>query len=103
MKIFSCNVKPAMIIRRTSKKFKEDYLLVTSISTGDTIEITGFPSQDSYYGRVVQFFNPTDKIKVLTNTKKQKKVVKSILNDAFSHLHQAEEDVSLIKLMQRFI
>ena len=100
MKISAYTVKPGTIIKKVNKKFKNDYLLVTAVTKGNIVEITGFPYQDSYYGRIVQTFKMSEKVKVIQNKNKRSKIFKSIIQDAFKQLHDAKDNIDLLKLIQ---
>jgi len=99
MKIKARQIKPGMVI---DKKFKgdHDYMLVTSVKGYKEVECAHFNHCDGYMGRMIGFYDGKEKVKVITNKKKRAKIIKDILDDVFKLLHDTEDNVALIKLIQ---
>ena len=67
---------------------------------GAIIQIENTPIYYDYYGRIVQTFKMSEKVKVIQNKNKRSKIFKSILQDAFKQLHDAKDNIDLLKLIQ---
>lgn len=106
MKIKACKVKPGMIIIRAynlGKKTKRsiyDYELVTFKKGGVEVEYGHFNGDDSYSGQMIGFMKGNEIVKVVTNKKKRAKILKGMLEGVFKRLHDSEDDVNLIRLIQ---
>ena len=99
MKIKARQIKPGMVI---DKKYKNDhdYMLVTAVKGYKEVECTHFNHCDGYMGRLIGFYDGKEEVRVVTNKKKRDKIIKDILGGVFRLLHDAEDNVALIKLIQ---
>lgn len=99
MKITAANFKPGMVVCRQYGEIK-DYMLITAVQKTDTgIACTHFNYSDGYTGRAISYHTREEEFKHVTNPNKCKKIIKKILEDAFKLLHDAEENIDLIKLI----
>jgi hypothetical protein len=103
-KIKAFNIKPGMVIEITRvvgkpvRKFP-DIALVLAVTGRDIVEYTHFNFQDAYGGQMVGTLNGHNTVKVITGEQRHH-VIEVILTEVFRSLHDANQNVDIIKLIQ---
>ena len=99
MKIKAKEIKPGMVIGIKRIKKYNDICLVTACSGYTEIEYTHLDLQDAYGGLVVGTLDGEEKVKVI-NGDQRKYIIDVIKKDVFKNLHDIENVVDTIRLIE---
>lgn len=102
MKIKASKIKPGMVInvkRLSNKRVINDYCLVTAVSGHIDVDYTHLDFNDSYNGLVIGNIKGTTEVEVIVG-KKRKYIIDKIKDDVFRSLHDTENIVNTIRLIE---
>jgi len=99
MKIKASAIKPGMVICiKRNGKF-DDFCLVTAVKGKSHVEYTHLDFQDAYGGLMVGSLSGDTEVKVVTG-KERKHIISKIKDDMFKYLHDAENTIDTIHLIE---
>ena len=97
--IKASEIKPGMVIAVQRGVNYEDACLILATTGITNVEYTYLDYQDSYGGAMIGSINGEKKVKVIVD-KNRAIVIEKIKNDVFKNLHDIEQLVDTIRLIE---
>jgi len=94
------DIKPGMVVNFLGANGQDNYELVTSINNGGDIAITHLSFQDSYGGKMIRYEDRNSDVYELATGEKRKYIIEKILKDLHDNLHDVENDIDIVRLIQ---
>lgn len=99
MEIKASEIKPGMVICVKRDTGWNDFCLVTAVRGKTHVEYTHLDFQDAYGGLMIGSLSGDTKVKVVLG-KKRKSIIYKIKEDMFKYLHDAENTIDTIHLIE---
>ena len=94
------DIKPGMVINMLGANGQDCYELVASVSNGVEIAISHYNFQDAYGGQMTRYADRNEDVFEIVTGEKRAFIIEHILNDLYKNLHDLENDIDLVKLIQ---
>ena len=89
-----------MVINILGANGQDCYELVASVGNGADIAISHYNFQDAYGGQMTRYVQRDVEIHGVVTGEKRKYIIKHILQDLFKNLHDVENDIDMVRLIQ---
>jgi len=94
------DIKPGMVINVLGANGQDCYELVAAISNGVEIAVSHYNFQEAYGGQMTRYIPREDEVHEVVTGEKRKYIIEHILKDLHKNLHDIENDIDMVRLIQ---